>query len=122
LLLSRTSRMSRGLLMSEAHSTAVDTRPLVSVVMATYNRSNIIVYAIESLRANTLQDWELIVVGDCCTDDTETVVSAFGDQRIRFINLPENCGEQSGPNNFGVGLARGKYLAFLNHDDMWFPH
>ncbi|WP_164084923.1 glycosyltransferase family 2 protein [Pseudazoarcus pumilus] len=108
--------------MSEAHSTADGTPPLVSVVMATYNRSNIIGYAIESLRANTLQDWELLVVGDCCTDDTETVVSAFGDTRIRFVNLPDNCGEQSGPNNFGVELARGRYLAFLNHDDLWFPH
>ena len=96
-------------------------RPLVSVIMATYNRSNIIGYSIRSLLASTLQDWELIVVGDACTDDTEAVVAAFSDPRIRFINLERNCGEQSGPNNAGVALARGRYVAFLNHDDLWLP-
>ena len=96
-------------------------RPLVSVIMATYNRSNIIGYSIRSLLASTQQDWELIVVGDACTDDTEAVVAAFSDPRIRFVNLERNCGEQSGPNNAGVALARGRYLAFLNHDDLWLP-
>lgn len=95
--------------------------PAVSVVMATYNRSNIIGHAIESVRRGSFADWELVVVGDACTDDTEAVVAAIGDPRIRFVNLPENCGEQSGPNNVGVKLARGRYLAFLNHDDLWFP-
>lgn len=95
--------------------------PLVSIVMATYNRSNIIGYAIQSALASTLQDWELIIVGDCCTDDTAEVVAAFADARIRFVNLETNYGEQTGPNNAGIALARGKYLAFLNHDDMWLP-
>jgi glycosyltransferase involved in cell wall biosynthesis len=95
-------------------------KPEVSVIMATYNRSNIIHYAIASLIAQTFLDWELIVVGDCCTDDTESVVKNLRDGRIRFINLPENFGEQSGPNNEGLRLARGKYIAFLNHDDLWF--
>ena len=96
-------------------------QPLVSVVMATYNRANIIGHSIQSLQANTIADWELIVVGDCCTDDTADVVSGFADPRIRFVNLPRNCGEQSGPNNEGARLARGRYIAFLNHDDLWFP-
>lgn len=95
--------------------------PLVSVITATYNRSNVLGHAIESVRAQTLDDWELIVVGDACTDDTSTVVASFGDSRIRFVNLVENVGEQSGPNNEGVRLSRGRYVAFLNHDDMWLP-
>jgi len=95
--------------------------PRVSVIMATYNRSNIVGYAIESVRAQTFADWELIVVGDACTDDTAAVVDAFGDPRIRFVNLGKNTGEQSQPNNEGVRLARGALLAFLNHDDMWLP-
>lgn len=95
--------------------------PLVSIVMATYNRSNILGYVIESVLSSTLQDWELIIVGDCCTDNSAEVVAAFADERIRFLNLPENFGEQTGPNNVGIGLARGKYLAFLNHDDLWLP-
>lgn len=93
--------------------------PVVSVVMATYNRGNLLQYSIGSLLRGTYQNWELIVVGDCCTDDTEKVVASFNDSRIQFFNLEINIGEQSGPNNYGVGLARGQYIAFLNHDDMW---
>src|SRR3990167_5693323 len=95
--------------------------PAISIVMATYNRSNIISYAIESALNQVMTDWELIIVGDACTDETEHVISAFHDQRIIFYNLPTNHGEQSVPNNFGMKKARGKYLAFLGHDDMWFP-
>jgi len=93
--------------------------PLVSVVMATWNRSNIVGYSIESLRRNTIQDWELLVIGDACTDDTARVVEGLADARIRFHNLATNCGEQSGPNNEGLRRARGRYIAFLNHDDLW---
>ena len=93
--------------------------PRVSIVTATFNRSNILRYTIESVLAQTFSNWELIVVGDACTDDTEQVVASFGDPRIRFVNLPVNAGEQSVPNNDGVRLARGEYIAFVNHDDLW---
>ena len=99
----------------------MSTAPLVSVILATYNRSRVLSHAIESVRGSTLTDWELLVIGDCCTDDTADVVAAFNDDRIRFINLPQNVGEQSGPNNEGLRLARGRYIAYLNHDDMYFP-
>jgi glycosyltransferase involved in cell wall biosynthesis len=94
---------------------------MVSVVMATYNRSNVLRLAIESVRWQSYANWQLIVVGDCCTDDTADVVASFNDPRIRFYNLPENVGEQSGPNNFGCRQARGEFVAFLNHDDLYFP-
>jgi glycosyltransferase involved in cell wall biosynthesis len=94
--------------------------PLVTVIIATYNRSRVLAHAVESVRRSTLHDWELIVVGDHCTDDSAEVVAACGDPRVRFVNLPRNTGEQSGPSNEGVRLARGRYLAFLNHDDMYF--
>jgi glycosyltransferase involved in cell wall biosynthesis len=99
----------------------ISTPPLVSVVIATYNRSRVLAHAIESVRRSTLADFELIVVGDHCTDDTSEVVRSFDDERITYVNLPQNVGEQSGPNNEGVRLARGRYIAFLNHDDMYFP-
>jgi glycosyltransferase involved in cell wall biosynthesis len=95
--------------------------PLVSVVTATYNRSHVLRVAIASLRGQTLADWEQIVVGDACSDDTEQVVAGFADPRLRFVNLKANVGEQSGPNNEGIRLARGRYIAFLNHDDLWLP-
>jgi glycosyltransferase involved in cell wall biosynthesis len=60
-------------------------------------------------------------VGDCCTDDTEQVVESVGDPRVTFVNLPVNSGEQAAPNNRGVAMARGRYVAFLNQDDLYFP-
>lgn len=94
--------------------------PVVSIVTATYNRSNVLGHTIASVRRQTLTDWELLVVGDACTDDTAHVVASFGDSRIRFDNLARNHGEQSVPNNAGAARAAGQYLAFLNHDDLWF--
>lgn len=96
--------------------------PIVSVVIATYNRSGPLRHAIQSVCDSTLTDWEVIVVGDACTDDTEACVSSFGDARIRFVNLPTRCGDQSGPANRGVELAQGQFIAFLNHDDLYLPN
>ncbi len=95
--------------------------PLVSIVTATYNRSNVLRLAIESVLRSTFADWELVVVGDACTDDTAAVVASFGDPRIRLASMPENFGDQSGPNNLGATLAGGRYLAYLSQDDLWFP-
>lgn len=69
-------------------------------------------YAIQSVLWQTRADWELIVVGDACTDDTAEVVASFGDRRIQFLNLEHNVGEQSGPNNAGLRRARGRYVAY----------
>ncbi|WP_147392168.1 glycosyltransferase family 2 protein [Algoriphagus lacus] len=94
--------------------------PLVSIITATYNSSHLLKYAIQSVLDSYFQDWELIVVGDCCTDDTEELVRSFGDPRISFFNLEQNSGQQAKPNNFALERARGQYIAFLNQDDMFF--
>lgn len=95
--------------------------PLTSIIMATYHRTDVIGFAIRSVLAQTHKDWELLVIGDACTDDTERAVLSFRDPRIRFFNLRERVGDQSGPTNFGIRQAKGRWLAFLNHDDFWFP-
>jgi glycosyltransferase involved in cell wall biosynthesis len=95
--------------------------PVISVVIATYNRIHTLRHAVQSVCDSTFNDWELIVVGDGCTDDTAECVASFGDPRIRFVNLPVRTGDQSGPNNHGVAISRGKYVAFLNHDDLYLP-
>jgi len=97
------------------------TAPRVSVVVATYNSSHLLRYALSSLQLSELEDWEAIVVGDHCTDDSEACVASFGDPRMCFTNLAENSGQQATPNNHGVAAARGEYLAFLNHDDLYLP-
>ncbi len=96
--------------------------PRVTIVMATYNRSNVLPYSIGSALLQTFGDFELLVVGDGCTDDTAAVVAAIDDPRVRFIGLPENSGHQSAPNNEGLRQARGAIVAYLGHDDLWLPH
>ncbi len=95
--------------------------PAVSIVAATYNRPAVLAFAIRSVLKQEFSDWELIVVGDRCAEATGELVASFADPRIRYINLARNWGEQSGPNNVGIARARGKYIAFLNQDDCWFP-
>jgi hypothetical protein len=95
--------------------------PRVSIVTATYNRSNLLPLVLDAVCASTVTDWEHIIVGDACTDDTAAVIAARQDPRVRFVNLERNVGEQSGPNNAGLVLARGAYVAILNHDDLWMP-
>ena len=86
--------------------------------MATYNRSNILKHAIESVLHSTFENWELIIISDASTDNTEDVVRFYRDPRKRFYELEENTGDQSRPNNEGLKYARGKYIAYLSHDDL----
>src|SRR5690606_24832972 len=97
-------------------------KPLVTVVIATYNRAETLKYAIESVLWQTYTNFELWVVGDCCTDHTEVVVSRYlHDPRVHWYNMPVNSGYQSKPYNEGIRQGRGEYSAYLNHDDIWLP-
>jgi glycosyltransferase involved in cell wall biosynthesis len=98
-----------------------DAAPLVTVVIPTYNWSSVLRHAIRSALWQTHRNLELIVVGDACTDDSEAVVASFRDSRVRWINLSVNSGAQSAPNNAGIAAARGAYIAYLGHDDLWHP-
>jgi glycosyltransferase involved in cell wall biosynthesis len=95
--------------------------PLVSVVIPTYNWSSVLAHAVRSALGQSYPELEVIVVGDACTDDSEAVVRAIGDRRVRWDNLSRNSGSQSLPNNRGIELARGEYIAYLGHDDLWHP-
>jgi glycosyltransferase involved in cell wall biosynthesis len=95
--------------------------PLVSVIIPTYNWSSVLKFAVRSVLWQTEQNFEILIVGDACTDDSEAVVKSFGDARIRWHNLPVNSGSQSAPNNAGLAMARGEYIAYLGHDDVWHP-
>jgi glycosyltransferase involved in cell wall biosynthesis len=90
----------------------------VSVVIPTYNRAEIIGRAIRSVQAQTFEDWELIIVDDASEDETEEVVAAFEDTRIRYIQHVENRGGAAARNT-GIKHSKGKYIAFLDSDDKW---
>ncbi len=95
--------------------------PIVSVIVPTYNCSGSLRLTLETLVRQDLKGFEAWVVGDACTDDSSEVVASFHDSRLCWTNLPENSGGPSRPRNEALGRARGKYIAYLGHDDLWFP-
>jgi len=96
------------------------TSPAVTVIIPTYNRRDILPRAVFSVVAQTFRDWELIIVDDASTDDTERVVDGFRDVRIRYIRHEKNRG-QSAAQNTGIAGAGGSLVSFLDSDDEWFP-
>ncbi len=100
--------------------------PAVSVIIPTFNRCEVLRFAIQSVCAQTFTDWELIVVGDGCSDQSESVVREEAirhgeNNSIRWVPLKQNSGGQAAPNNAGIAEARAPLVAFLGHDDLWFP-
>jgi glycosyltransferase involved in cell wall biosynthesis len=94
--------------------------PLVSVVIPSYNRGHCIGACIRSVLAQTMDDFEIIVVDDASGDDTREQVAAIGDPRIAYLALPSNQGGAAARNT-GIRRARGEFVAFLDSDDLWLP-
>lgn len=94
--------------------------PLVSVVMPAYNASRIIDNAIHSVLGQTYENWELIVVDDCSTDNTLEILRQFKSDKIKLITSKRNSGAVKAMNR-GIRAARGKYIAFIDANDMWQP-
>ncbi|NCD41222.1 MAG: glycosyltransferase family 2 protein [Bacteroidia bacterium] len=101
------------------------TKCSVSIITSTYNRATEISRAIDSILAQTCQEWELCIVGDCTPDNTRDIVRSFNDDRIRFYNLPEKspAGAHGAiAKNYAIKhMAKGKYIAYLDDDDAYRP-
>jgi glycosyltransferase involved in cell wall biosynthesis len=93
----------------------------VSVIISTYNRKKSLKKTIKSILAQSLQNFEIIVVDDCSTDNTEHFVRTINDERIRYFKTHKNTGHDGLPKNLGVNKARGEYIAFLDDDDTYRP-
>lgn len=94
--------------------------PTVSVIMPIYNVERFVAEAIDSVLAQTHTDFELLIVDDCSPDRSLAICEAYEDKRIRILRHPENRG-LAGARNTGIRAARGRYLAFLDSDDLWHP-
>lgn len=94
--------------------------PIISIILPTHNGAKFIRRAIESVRAQSLKDWELIIVNDGSTDTTGTLITEIGsiDSRIRIILFTENKGIQKALNE-GLIQAKAEYIARIDDDDVW---
>lgn len=95
--------------------------PTVSVIIPTYNRANLVGKAIKSVLSQTYQDFEIIVIDDGSTDNTEEVIRSFKDKKVKYIKKYKKNKGISVARNIGIKMARGKYIALLDSDDEWLP-
>jgi len=96
-------------------------QPLFTVIITTYNRQSELPQAIHSVLGQTDPDFELLLIDNGSTDDTESVVKAIADERLRYVRNPAPSRSCDAPRNLGIQLAQGELIAFLDDDDIWYP-
>jgi len=95
---------------------------LVSIITPAYNSENTIAETIKSVKAQTYENWEMIIINDYSIDKTSSVVKEFSekDARIRLVEISPNQGVAMA-RNLAIKKAKGRYIAFLDSDDLWAP-
>ena len=95
--------------------------PCFSVIIPTYNSANLICRAIESVFNQSFTDFELLIMDDGSNDGTEDLIKSYRDERIGY-DWASNSGGPASPRNRGLRLAKGRWIAFLDADDLWYPN
>ena len=105
-----------------SHNMHMNTQPLVSIIMPSYNCAAFIAESIESVLAQSYQNWELLISDDCSTDGTIEVIEGYcaKDDRITFFPAETNGGAAV-TRNRSITEAAGQFIAFLDSDDIWLP-
>jgi len=118
----------------EKFYTNKDEQPLISITIPTYDRGQLLVdRTLPSILAQTYQNFEVIIVGDCCVDDTPEILSKEKDPRVKFINLPKRTKYPDdptlrwfvsgvAPSNYALDIAKGKWITYFDDDDIMAPH
>lgn len=96
--------------------------PLVSIITPVYNAQRFLSDTIESIKNQTYKNWELLLIDDCSKDDSANIIKEFQkyDKRIKYIKLETNSGA-SVSRNKGIQNAKGRFIAFVDSDDIWLP-
>ena len=94
----------------------------VSIITPTFNSAKYIAETIQSVQKQTYPNWEMIIVDDCSQDKTVDIIQNFmeDDHRIHLVQLNKNSGAGVARNN-AINVAKGRYIAFLDSDDLWQP-
>jgi glycosyltransferase involved in cell wall biosynthesis len=96
----------------------IKARPLVSVIIPTYNHARYLGRALQSVVDQTYVNWEVIVIDNHSTDNTDELVASFSDPRITYLKIHNN-GIIARSRNKGINIAKGEWIAFLDSDDWW---
>ena len=96
---------------------------LISIITPAFNAGKYIAETIDSVRNQSYLNWEMIIVDDCSTDSTASIVNYYKDidSRIYYFKLEINSGVAGIPRNYGIQKAKGEYIAFIDADDLWSP-
>ena len=95
---------------------------LISIITPVYNSEKFLKNCVESVKTQTCQEWEHILVDDCSTDNSASIIQKYArqDRRIRYHRLNQNSGPGVARNK-AIELAKGRFIAFLDCDDIWYP-
>lgn len=98
-------------------------KELVSVIIPCYNGAQYIAQCLESVRSQTYQYWEILVVDDCSVDNSFEIIQGYANQdhRIKYFKTQSPSGSPTLPRNIGIENASGRFIAFLDSDDVWLP-
>ena len=99
----------------------IDMEPLVSIITPVYNSEEFLEETILSVLDQTYENWELILIDDCSKDDSYKIIDKYlrKDKRIKYLKNKKNSGPAITRNN-GINISKGKYIAFLDSDDLWY--
>ncbi len=105
---------------NELNLSSYTNEDLVSIITPAYNCAKYIGETIDSVLAQTYPHWEMLIVDDCSTDNTEEIVKSYNDPRIKYLKNEKNSGAALS-RNYALREAKGRWIAFLDSDDMWMP-
>ena len=92
----------------------------VSIIVPVYNAENFLHRTVDSILAQTYENWELLLADDCSTDQSRDIMKSYTDERIHCFYCEKNSGP-AGARNLALRHASGQYVAFLDADDFWLP-
>lgn len=98
-------------------------QPVISIITPCYNAESYIRETINSVISQSFKNWEMIIVDDCSSDNSATIIKDYvaKDSRIRYVKTTMRTGSPAIPRNLGIRKACGDYIAFLDSDDLWLP-